>query len=37
MLEVNEIYNLASPASPVSYQLNPIKTVETSVIGSINM
>lgn len=35
--EVNEIYNLACPASPVHYQWNPVKTVKTSVIGAINM
>jgi UDP-glucuronate decarboxylase len=36
-IEVNEIYNLACPASPVHYQYNPIKTVKTSVMGTINM
>ena len=36
-LEVDEIYNLACPASPVHYQFNPIKTVKTSVMGAINM
>ena len=36
-LEVDEIYNLACPASPVHYQYNPVKTVKTSVMGSINM
>ena len=36
-LEVDEIYNLACPASPVHYQDNPIKTVKTSVMGAINM
>ncbi|MBN1989177.1 MAG: SDR family oxidoreductase [Bacteroidales bacterium] len=35
--EVDEIYNLACPASPIHYQLNPIKTVKTSVMGAINM
>jgi len=35
--EVDEIYNLASPASPVHYQHNAIKTVKTSVLGAINM
>ena len=35
--EVDEIYNLACPASPVHYQYNPIKTVKTSVMGTINM
>ena len=34
--EVDEIYNLACPASPVHYQFNPIKTIKTSVIGAIN-
>jgi UDP-glucuronate decarboxylase len=36
-IEVDEIYNLACPASPVHYQHNPIKTIKTSVMGSINM
>jgi len=36
-LEVDEIYNLACPASPVHYQYNPIKTIKTSVMGAINM
>ena len=36
-LEVDQIYNLACPASPVHYQHNPIKTVKTSVMGAINM
>lgn len=35
-VEVNQIYNLACPASPIHYQFNPIKTVKTSVMGSIN-
>ncbi len=35
--EVDEIYNLACPASPVHYQYNAIKTVKTSVMGAINM
>ena len=35
--EVDEIYNLACPASPIHYQYNPIKTMKTSVLGSINM
>jgi len=34
--EVDEIYNLACPASPIHYQVNPIKTVKTSVMGAIN-
>ena len=36
-LEVDQIYNLACPASPVHYQHNPIKTVKTSVMGAINV
>ena len=36
-IEVDEIYNLACPASPVHYQYNAIKTVKTSVMGAINM
>lgn len=36
-LEVDEIYNLACPASPVHYQYNPIKTIKTNVLGSINV
>ena len=36
-VEVDEIYNLACPASPVHYQHNPIKTIKTSVMGAINM
>ena len=36
-IEVDEIYNLACPASPVHYQHNPIKTIKTSVMGAINM
>ena len=35
--EVDEIYNLACPASPQQYQSNPIKTIKTSVLGSLNM
>ena len=34
--EVDEIYNLACPASPIHYQFNPIKTIKTSVMGAIN-
>ncbi len=37
MAEVEEIYNLACPASPVFYQHDPIKTTQTSVIGALNM
>ena len=36
-VEVNEIYNLACPASPVHYQFDPVQTTKTSVIGAINM
>lgn len=36
-LEVDQIYNLACPAAPGHYQYNPIKTIKTSVLGSINM
>lgn len=36
-VEVDEIYNLACPASPIHYQYNPIKTVKTSVLGALNM
>jgi len=36
-IEVDEIYNLACPASPVHYQYNAIKTMKTSVMGAINM
>ena len=37
LVEVDQIYNLACPASPVHYQYNPIKTVKTNVMGMINM
>jgi UDP-glucuronate decarboxylase len=37
LLEVDEVYNLACPASPVHYQYNPVKTVKTNVMGMINM
>lgn len=36
-IEVDQIYNLACPASPIHYQYNAIKTVKTSVMGAINM
>jgi len=36
-LEVDQIYNLACPASPIHYQYNPVKTTKTSVMGAINM
>lgn len=35
--EIDEIYNLACPASPVHYQYNPIKTIKTSIYGAVNM
>jgi len=35
--EIDEIYNLACPASPIHYQYNPIKTIKTSVLGATNM
>ncbi|MCM4156118.1 NAD-dependent dehydratase [Gramella sp. AN32] len=37
MIEVDQIYNMACPASPIHYQYNPIKTIKTSVMGAINM
>lgn len=37
LLEVDQIYNLACPASPVHYQYNPVKTIKTSVLGAIHM
>jgi UDP-glucuronate decarboxylase len=37
LLEVDQIYHLACPASPVHYQYNPVKTTKTSVMGTINM
>ncbi len=37
LLKVEQIYNLACPASPIHYQYNPIKTVKTNVMGTINM
>ena len=36
-IEVDEIYNMACPASPVHYQYNPIKTIKTNVLGAINV
>ena len=36
-LEVDEIYNLACPASPVHYQYDPVQTIKTAVHGAINM
>ncbi|MCH7807980.1 MAG: SDR family oxidoreductase [Planctomycetes bacterium] len=37
LLEVDRIFNLACPASPIHYQYNPVKTVKTSVMGTLNM
>jgi UDP-glucuronate decarboxylase len=37
LLEVDDVYNLACPASPVHYQYNPVKTIKTNVLGTINM
>ncbi len=37
LLEVDQIYNMASPASPIFYQYNPVKTVKTNVLGTLNM
>ncbi len=37
LLEVDQIYNLACPASPIHYQYNPVKTVKTNVMGTMNM
>lgn len=36
-IEVDEIYHLASPASPPHYMLNPVKTIKTNTVGTINM
>jgi UDP-glucuronate decarboxylase len=37
LLETDRIYNFACPASPIHYQFNPVKTIKTSVLGTINM
>jgi UDP-glucuronate decarboxylase len=37
LLEVDQIYNLACPASPIHYQMNPVKTVKTNVLGTLHM
>ncbi len=37
LLEVDRIYNLACPASPIHYQYNPVKTIKTCMMGTINM
>jgi UDP-glucuronate decarboxylase len=36
-IEIDEIYNLACPASPIHYQKNPVQTIKTSILGAINM
>jgi UDP-glucuronate decarboxylase len=36
-LQVDQIYNLACPASPIHYQKNPVETIKTSILGAINM
>jgi len=37
LLEADEVYHLACPASPVHYQHNPVKTIKTNVLGTINL
>ena len=37
IIEVDEIYHLACPASPIHYQFNPIKTIKTNILGTMNM
>ncbi|XP_057509631.1 UDP-glucuronic acid decarboxylase 2-like [Actinidia eriantha] len=37
LLEVDQIYHLACPASPVHYKFNPVKTIKTNVVGTLNM
>jgi len=37
LLEVDQVYHLACPASPIHYQMNPVKTIKTCVVGTINM
>lgn len=37
LVEVEQIYNLACPASPIHYQYNPVKTIQTNVVGTYNM
>ena len=36
-IEVDEIYHLASPASPPHYMYNPVKTIKTNTVGTVNM
>src|SRR5512143_2062857 len=37
LLEVDRIYHLACPASPIHYQYNPVKTIKTNIMGTLNM
>ncbi|TKJ42293.1 NAD-dependent dehydratase [candidate division LCP-89 bacterium B3_LCP] len=37
LLEVDQVYNLACPASPIHYQYNPVKTIKTNILGTLNM
>ena len=37
LIEVDQVYHLACPASPVHYKHNPVKTIKTSVMGTLNM
>ncbi|KAH9330072.1 hypothetical protein KI387_002180, partial [Taxus chinensis] len=37
LLEVDLIYHLACPVSPVHYKFNPVKTIKTNVVGTLNM
>ncbi len=37
LVEVDQIYNLACPASPIHYQYNPVKTIKTNIMGTLNM
>ena len=36
LVEVDEVYHLACPASPIHYKFNPVKTIKTNVIGTLN-
>ena len=37
LIEVDQIYHLASPASPIKYMYNPVKTIKTNTVGTLNM
>ena len=37
LLEIDWVFNLACPASPIHYQYNPIKTIKTNILGALNM